>query len=138
DYTVRPTVLLHIGIGYLLTTNNPQVPPFDNLNTLGFKGVASNTFPYFSALTGNTGGSEVLGPPTNLFIKNYKPSANVSLTWVHNNHTLKFGGEAVINGYPMYTQTYAPGNMLFNFAQTADPSLNGRSLAANEGFPYAS
>jgi hypothetical protein len=138
DFTLKPTLLLHLGIGYLLTTNNPQVPPFDTQGILGFKGNDAGQFPYFSAMNANTGGSEVLGPPINLYIRNYKPSATASLTWVHDNHTYKFGGEAVINGYPMLTKTYAPANMLFNFAQTADPSLLGRSLPANEGFPFAS
>src|SRR4029077_8486890 len=138
DFTVTPTLLLHVGIGYLLTSNNPQVAPFDDQQQLGFNGVTANIFPYFSVLSQNTGGSEALGPPTDLYIRNYKPSATVSLTWVHNNHTYKAGGEALINGYPMFTQTYAPGNMLFNPSQTADPSLNGVSLPASEGFDYAS
>jgi hypothetical protein len=138
DYTIKPTLLLHVGVGYLLTSNNPQVPPFNNSQLLGFNGVSANIFPYFSVLLQNTGGSEVLGPPTDLYVRNYKPSATVSLTWVHSNHTYKFGGESVINGYPLFTQTYAPGNMLFNPSQTADPSLNGRSLPATEGFDYAS
>ena len=138
DFTVTPTLLLHVGIGYLLTSNNQEVPPFNNQRLLGFNGVSANVFPYFSVLSENTGGSEVLGPPTDLYIRDYKPSANVSLTWVHNNHTYKAGGEALINGYPMFTQTYASGNMLFNPTETADPSLNGVSLAATEGFDYAS
>ncbi|HEY6345616.1 MAG TPA: carboxypeptidase-like regulatory domain-containing protein [Bryobacteraceae bacterium] len=138
DYTITPTLLLHVGIGYLLTSNNPEVPPFNNSQQLGFNGVTANIFPYFSVLNENTGGSEVLGPPTDLYIRDYKPSATASITWVHNNHTYKVGGESVINGYPMFTQTYAPGNMLFNPSETADPSLNGRSLAATEGFDYAS
>jgi hypothetical protein len=138
DFTVTPTLLLHVGVGYLLTSNNPQVAPFNDQQLLGLNGVAANIFPYFSVLSQNTGGSEALGPPTDLYIRNYKPSATVSLTWVHNNHTWKAGGEALINGYPMFTQTYAPGNMLFNPSQTADPSLNGVSLPASEGFDYAS
>lgn len=137
DFTVSPTLLLHVGIGYLLTSNNPQVPPFNNKQLLGFNGVSGDIFPYFSVLNGNTGGSEVLGPPTDLYIRNYKPSATISLTWVHNNHTYKAGGEALINGYPMFTQTYASGNMLFNPSEMADPSLNGVSLPASEGFNYA-
>jgi hypothetical protein len=138
DFTATPTLLLHAGIGYLLTSNNPRVPPFNNQQLLGFNGVTANVFPYFSVLSENTGGSEVLGPPTDLYIRNYKPSATVSVTWVHNNHTYKAGGEALINGYPLFTQTYASGNMLFNPSETGDTSLNGVSLPATEGFDYAS
>ena len=36
-----------------------------------------------------------------------KPTATTSLTWVRNNHTFKFGGEMILNGYVAYNQTYA-------------------------------
>jgi hypothetical protein len=138
DFTATPTLLLHVGVGYLLTSNNQEVPPFNNQQQLGYNGVSANVFPYFSVLSENTGGSSVLGPPTDIYIRDYKPTATTSLTWVKNNHTYKLGGEFVQNGYPMFTQTYAPGNMLFNAAETADPSLNGVPLPATEGFDYAS
>jgi hypothetical protein len=138
DYTITPTLLLHVGGGYLYTNNDPHVLPFSPGQQLGFNGVYANQFPYFSTLSENTGGSAVLGPPTNFYVRDYKPTGTVSLTWVKNNHTYKFGGEGVINRYPSLAQTYAAGEMIFSPNMTADPSLNGRSLAATEGFDYAS
>jgi hypothetical protein len=138
DYTITPTLLLHVGGGYLLTSNNPQVPSFSPTQTLGFQGVNASVFPYFATLSQNTGGSENLGPPNDFIVRDYKPTGTVSLTWVKNNHTLKFGGEGVINRYPTLAQTYAAGEMIFSPNMSGDTSLNGRSLAATEGFDYAS
>ncbi len=138
DYTITPTLLLHVGGGYLYTNNDPHVLPFSPGQQLGFQGVYANEFPYFSTLAENTGGSAVIGPPTNFYVRDYKPTGTVSLTWVKNNHTFKFGGEGVVNRYPSLAETYAAGEMIFSPNMTADPSLNGRSLAATEGFDYAS
>jgi len=138
DYTITPTLLLHVGGGYLYTHNDPEVPSFNPSQQLGFKGVFANVFPYFATLNENTGGSEVIGPPNDFVVRDYKPTGTISLTWVKNNHTYKFGGEGVFNRYPTFAQTYAAGEMIFSPNMTADPSLNGRSLAATEGFDYAS
>jgi Carboxypeptidase regulatory-like domain len=138
DYTVKPTLLLHIGGGYLLTTNDPQVPYFSPQQQLGFQGANATIFPYFAAINQNQGGSENLGPPSYFAVRDYKPTGTVSLTWVKNNHTYKFGGEGVINRYPTLARTFASGQMNESPNQTADPSLYGRSLPATEGYAYAS
>lgn len=137
DYTLTPTTLLHLGSGYLHTVSDPEVPRFDN-NTLGFKGTNADIFPYFSVLSTAQGGMANFGPPSNFRIENLKPTGNVSLTWVRNNHTYKAGGELIVNGYPSYSETYSSGNMLYSPTQTGLPSLQGVSLPANVGFNYAS
>ena len=137
DYTVTPTLLLHVGAGYLHSLSDPQVPRFSNAS-IGFRGVTADTFPFFSALNVAQGGVDNMGPPSNFRIENYKPSATISLTWVRNNHTYKFGGEMVINRYPTYSETYGPGNMVYSPTQTGDPSLRGVALPASVGFNYAS
>jgi len=137
DYTITPTTLLHVGSGYLHTVNNPQVPRFDNAK-IGFKGTNADIFPYFSVLSSGQGGMANFGPPSNFRIENLKPTGNVSLTWVRNNHTYKAGGELIVNGYPSYSETYSSGNMLYSANQTGLPSLQGVSLPASVGFNYAS
>jgi hypothetical protein len=137
DYTVRPTILLHVGAGYVFNRQDPQVPRFDN-NKIGFKGTNTDLFPYFSVLSGAQGGMTNFGPPSDFRIKNLKPTGNASLTWVRNNHTYKFGGEVIVNGYPSFSETYSSGNMLYSPNQTGLPSLNGVSLPATVGFNYAS
>jgi hypothetical protein len=137
DYTVTPTTLLHLGAGYIHTRRDPQVPRFDN-NLIGFKGTNADIFPYFSVLSSAQGGMANFGPPSNFRIENLKPTGNVSLTWVRNNHTYKAGGELIVNGYPSFSETYSSGNMLYSSNQTGLPSLQGVSLPANVGFNYAS
>src|SRR5579871_2672347 len=137
DYTITPTLLLHVGAGYLYNRQDPEVPRFDN-NLIGFRGTNTDLFPYFSVLTANQGGMTNFGPPSDFRIKNLKPTATASATWVRNNHTYKFGGEVIVNGYPSFSETYSSGNMLFSPTQTGLPSLNGVSLPATVGFNYAS
>jgi hypothetical protein len=137
DYTITPTLLLHVGVGYLYLRNNPEVPRFDD-KQIGFNGVNTDLFPYFSVLNVAQGGMTAFGPPSDFLIKNLKPSATNSLTWVHNNHTYKFGGELIVNGYPSFSETYSAGNMLYSPTETGLPSLNGVSLPASVGFNYAS
>ena len=137
DYTVAPTLLLHIGAGYLFSRSDPQVPRFDN-SKIGFRGTKADLFPYFSVLSQAQGGMTNFGPPSDFRIQTLKPTGTVSLTWVDNNHTYKAGGEVIINGYPSFSETYSSGNMLYSTNQSGDPSLDGRSLPATVGFNYAS
>jgi Carboxypeptidase regulatory-like domain/TonB dependent receptor len=143
DYTITPTVLFHVGAGFIDNRQNPEVPRFDD-SLIGFQGTNTNLFPYFSVLqegggqTGSGGGMTNFGPPSDFIIKNYKPTGTVSTTWVRNNHTYKFGGEVIVNGYPSFSETYSAGNMLFSPTETGLPALNGVSLPASTGFNYAS
>ena len=58
---------------------------------------------------------------------------------MHNNHTYKFGGETILNGYVAYNQTYADGWLTFSPNETGLPALNGVSLPGGTvGFGYAS
>ncbi|HEY7336763.1 MAG TPA: carboxypeptidase-like regulatory domain-containing protein [Bryobacteraceae bacterium] len=137
DYTLTPTLLLHIGAGYLQTTSDPEVQSFDN-SQIGFQGTNANLFPYFSVLAVAQGGMVPFGPASDFRIKNLKPTGSAAITWVRNNHTYKFGGELIVNGYQSFSQTYSPGNMLYSPTQSGLPSLNGVSLPASVGFNYAS
>ncbi len=137
DQTLTPRLLLHLGAGYLYSRSDPEVPRFDN-SKIGFQGTNTDLFPYFSVLSAAQGGMTNFGPPSDFRIKNLKPTGTISLTYVVNNHTYKAGGEVIINGYPSFSETYSSGNMLYSPNQSADPSLDGRSLPATVGFNYAS
>ena len=71
-----------------------------------------------------------------------KPTANPSLTWIKGNHSLKFGGELVVESHPDFSRSYANNYYYFSPNQTADPSLNltGTTLPSGTaiGFAYAS
>ena len=53
--------------------------------------------------------------------RSIKPTANVNLTWVKGNHTFKWGGEMVVEGFP--TQSSSRANALYGFSgkETANP-----------------
>ena len=77
--------------------------------------------------------------------KEYKPTANVNMTWVKGNHTFKWGGEMVVEGFP--TQSSSRANALYGFSDeetqnpweytSTAPNL-GSSAIFTSGFPYAS
>ncbi len=154
DTTLTPTLLLHIGAGYL-HTSNPQTAPFYDQKGLFPNGVpftASNYFPYiagtYSPIYGgfsgggpypavvNTGVAFTLTPEAN----DYKPTFNLNLTWVKGNHTFKLGATALFEGIQSVNASRADGQFGFSAQQTADPWQNGQPFAntASSGFGYAS
>jgi hypothetical protein len=143
DYILTPTLLLHVGGGFLDAYNNPDVPTFDNAK-IGLTGTNAQQFPYFTSLLASQGGMASMGPASNFIVRNLKPTATASMTWVHNSHTYKFGGEMIINGFPSFSNTYASGYMLFSPTETGLPALGGVSRVVTTvgggsvGFPYAS
>src|SRR6202034_4036155 len=91
DDILTPTLLLHIGAGFLDVNSNPEVPSYNPVTGIGFTGgnASPPAFPTFSGLLGAQGGSANLGsygPGTSFIIRNLKPTSTVSMTWVHNNH----------------------------------------------------
>jgi hypothetical protein len=142
DHTLRPTLLLHLGAGFLYHHFNEDAPVlnYDSYKELGLKGqTIVRNFPRFGSLLAAQGGMVNMGPGAQLDAYNEKPTFNASLTWVKDNHTYKAGAEFRTEGYPLMNYTWT--NMFFNFAATQSglPSTNGQNLAGgNVGFPYAS
>lgn len=140
DYTITPTLLLHVGVG-LLHNYLDQIPDsYDVVNKIGLKGTYSDMFPSLQLLSlPNGGGVANMGPTSATQLLNTKPTSTVSLTWVHNNHTVKAGGELVVEGFPAYNKTYSNAWISFGQPETGLPSTNGQSgLSAQPGFNYAS
>jgi len=139
DQTLAPTLLLHFGAGLLDTKINDHSPSFDSAAELGLTGTNSNLFPVLGGLSEAQGGLGAgVGPGNQIHVIIRKPTFNTSLTWVRNNHTLKFGAEAMADGYQMFNQTYTMGWFEFSPNETGLPSLNGVSLPGTVGFSYAS
>jgi hypothetical protein len=145
DHTIRPTLLLHIGVGYF-QEYQPTVPAPFSESSIGMSGYFDpNIFPTITGLNnflsggwgGNGGG---LGAGFGAWIWEEKPTGNTSLTWVHGNHIFKFGGEFTVDGYPEHSEWRANGSFAFAAAETADPWQNGQplSIANPSGFAYAS
>ena len=151
DQTLTPTLLLHLGGSFVKSSLSmpAAITGYDATKELGLTGPFTPLeFPVFTALTGanNTGGSSNLGVSGGIdgeqLTLEEKTNFNANLTWVKNNHTFKFGGEAGIEGYP--NSNFIMTNGVFNFSgnETALPGLNfghdnhGRS--GTIGLPYAS
>jgi hypothetical protein len=150
DQSIRPTLLLHVGVGYW-ETSEPHVAPAFDQSTIGLKGYQANQiFPDIGGIVGTTpvfgspgaggwnGGS--IGATFSAIAYEEKPTANTSLTWVHGNHTYKAGGEYTGEGYPVPSLWRANGNFTFSNAETADPWQNTVALSSTNptGFNYAS
>jgi hypothetical protein len=143
DYTLTPTLLLHVGAGYQHNDFKDTAPvtDYNALQQLGLRGTTLNrNFPCFQGLNASLGGVQNLGPcagqSRSLFIK---PTFNTSFTWVKNDHTYKAGAEFRTEGYPaqIFTNTY--GNFQFSAAQTGLPSAALQGLQGGTvGYPYAS
>jgi hypothetical protein len=160
DQTLRPTLLFHVGVGYLQQYQPTDYPNFDQ-SSLGMHGYfQTNRFPSIGGvfdgsgattniaaglenfITGGFGGPNFggIGPAFVAFLWEEKPTANTSLTWVKGNHTFKFGGELILDGYPERSGWRANGAFGINNAETADPWQNNQvfNFANPTGFSYAS
>jgi hypothetical protein len=141
DQSLTPTLLVHFGGGLVQTRINDHSDRFDSVAQLGLTGTYSTLFPVLGSLSSatNQGGMAAgMGPGNQIHLTYRKPTANTSLTWVHNNHTFKFGGEMMVDGYQMFQETYTDGWLTYSPNETSLPALNGVSLPSTAGFNYAS
>jgi hypothetical protein len=150
DQVLKPTLLLHLGGAFVKSSLSmpATVTGYNPTTELGLKGPFTPLeFPVFTAMTGanGTGGSQNLGVSGGIdgqqLTLEEKTNFNANLTWVRNNHTFKFGGEASIEGYP--NSNFINTNGVFNFsaAETGLPYLNATGPAGTNGtigLPYAS
>jgi hypothetical protein len=147
DQTITPTLLLHFGAGLLDTRINDHSDRYDPTTQLGLTGTYSTLFPVLGSVVGAAnstlyeaqgGMNYTTGAGNQIHLIYRKPTGNTSLTWVRNNHTFKFGAEAMADSYQMFNETYTMGWLNYSPNETGLPSLNGVSLASTVGFAYAS
>ena len=149
DQTLRPTMLLHVGIGYIWQRQPTDTPAFDQ-SALGLQGYpVSDRFPSMTVrnafspninelLTGGYGPG--VGPPFIATIYEQKPTGNINLTWVKGNHTYKFGGELSLRAIRSTASGAPMGSSISRRRRPADPWQNFQPLntANPTGFTYAS
>jgi hypothetical protein len=158
DYTLTPTLLLHVGVG-LLYFDQPQYPPSVNAGQLlGWSASqqypANNFMPNIGGLgsffsgglaVGGLFGGPGVGFAADQDEKEIKPTANANMTYVKGNHTFKWGAEMAVEGFP--TQSSSRANALYGVAaqETQNPweyTSTAPGLGANafltSGFGYAS
>ena len=130
DYTATPRLVLHGGFDYTehVAVQDAFVTDFKassiGLNTAAnMPGGAANTFPIISGLQTNRSGVPNLGVNNAPFIDhNWSPTG--SATWIHGEHTFKFGGELRHQIFGTHNDLSA-GSYNFNPAQTSLPSTQG-------------
>ena len=144
DTSIRPTLLLHVGVGYQ-RYHNPDAAPevistFDAAGQLGLKGGFMAGFPRITGLGGAQGGLGFdIGPTNRTLYLQDKPTAVASSVWIKGNHSYKFGGEWKFDNFTNRSTGNVAGSYAFGVAQTSMPALQGVALnGGNAGFNYAS
>ncbi len=142
DQSITPTLLMHFGAGLLETSQSNLPPAYDQSQLFGSQKFYVNQFPNLAGISDATKGGflPAVGVGFGATIqKDTKPTFNTNFTWVHGNHTYKFGGEAIFEGLPIQNTTRANGQFGFAQAETAQPfaTQNTYSNGAT-GFGYAS
>lgn len=142
DKPVKPTLLLHLGIGYMEQSDPDRAEPgtFNfNQASIGLHGAVGPGFPYITGLSASLGGlSNTIGLTNANWYFFQKPTAVASMTWVHGAHTYKLGGEWREDTFINDMLQYANGQYTFSALETGLPSTNGQSMSGTVGFPYAS
>jgi len=152
DYTISPTMLLHLGAGYQQNNFFDDAPilNFDAASVFGLVGATlKRNVPVFSgfcpqagftAACTAAGGMVNMGPIAGQGHQFYeKPSGNASVTMVRGSHTYKAGAEVYFLAIPVIPFTNTNGNYAFNANETSEPYLVGQTFAGGSpGFAYAS
>ena len=150
DTTITPTLLLHWGIGFTQNwLGRPALADnYDATANLGLRGPFTGrgaTFPNFTGLSNTQAGGSANISSTGALADDVfqQGTAILSLTWVKNNHTFKFGGELRNQGDYRLDESGVNGTYAFSPAQTALPyvvagNANAQVGGNTIGFPYAS
>jgi hypothetical protein len=146
DYTLTPTMLLHIGAGWFHLNFNDPSPTlnYDAEKELGLKGATIvRAFPTINVGSAGvaTGGMNNLGPSGAIQGSTYerRPSGVANISWVKGNHTFKYGGEWRLERYPARNYGASSGLYTFGSNSTQQTSLQGLTLSQGvTGFNFAS
>jgi hypothetical protein len=166
DRTISPTILLHLGVGYLHTSFSDRAPflnfqpsafdltgfvqdrQFPSLTGLcgqlvGPPGTPTNcisgTVPYFGQTFSGFGGMQNVGTAGQIQSQNYeeKPSFNANVTWVKGAHTFKGGAELYLQ--QNYTGAFSGVTLATGTGPTSEPYTPLNSFNGyNMGFGFAS
>jgi hypothetical protein len=152
DQTLTPTLQLRVGAGWTQFDLDRQLNfTFDPATQLGFTGTFMHRyFPRFEANTvaGTTtqwGGLSAVGTSGVALSLERRPSGNVSLTWIRNSHTIRFGGEWRMDMLPNINPDFSDGRFSGfqgNNGVLGQPQFNNdggiTETNNNTGFNFAS
>ncbi len=141
DRTIAPTMLLHVGVGYIWTSFGDQAAnlSFDpsQFGLVGF--LHDRQFPTFTGMSGADGGMQPIGTSGQIQSTTLeeKPTYNANLTWIKGKHTYKFGAslvEEATSPTAYYGETFTNGT-----GPTSEPYTPTVGLGSfSTGFGYAS
>jgi len=152
DYSVSPSLLIHMGFGYIMY-RNPDVAitsvlAYDAPGQLGlqggiptnFTGTMATGFPRLNALlTGSYGMALNMGPSNANKYALDKPTAVLTASYVKGSHTFKIGANWRIDAYRDRNIRGSYGIYTFSNAETAIPYEQTGSIGGvNLGNGYAS
>jgi hypothetical protein len=147
DYSISPTMFLHLGAGWLRTTNNdegvntnydPTQVGMPFVNTTGFPQFAFKASAYGGFSNGSNPGYD-MGTRSQSHYKPGKLTGVGSLTWVRGSHTYKAGGEFKDDTWDLQVNQFSMGRYNISAAQTALPYLQSTTVGTGTiGFSYAS
>jgi len=147
DNTLRPSMLLHLGVGYVNTQvtkhSFPDVQNFDQTSQLGLTGAVTSGFPNvtglgnFSASGAPLGGMALnIGEQFNQDVNTGEFSSSAALSWVRGSHSFKFGGSMQTRMEGFFACQGGIGAYSFSTAQTGQPfGAGGVALATTNGSP---
>ena len=145
DYTLSPTLILHLGAGVVREHIPDQAVPgvydFDQAGVLGLHGALTPGFPRITGLSnGNFGGMSLgIGPTNANQYYAVKPTGVASLTWVRASHTMKFGARLADRCFHQSQRSEYLRRYNFGSGQTGDLATQGVALTGGSiGFGYAS
>ncbi len=156
DYTLTPTILLHVGAGYSMIYFYDDGPYTESGKTVDCLGMlqlqgCEGSFNFPTIVTGNVQSPQALGGMQQLgnalahtHTHTERPSANANATWVKGNHTYKTGMEvwwqaqitAPPTGVGLNFATLSLANAVTGQGATGIPAqlVTGANTI---GFPYA-
>jgi hypothetical protein len=145
DYTITPTLLLHVGLGWNdIDFGTAAILNDFDLGQMGFIGQTATVgaFPVITTGTnGNVaiGGMSGLGSGSNNTSRERRPSGNISTTYVRGGHTYKLGVEYRRETFPDQNFSNTSGSYTFGSNWTQQPSLQSTTLQQGfHGFQFAS
>ena len=145
DYSIRPTMMLHVGVGvvreHVPDEAVPGVMDFDQVGILGLRGALSAGFPRITGLSqGNFGGMSLgIGPTNANQYYAVKPTGVVGFTYVRGSHTFKAGGDWHNDSFINRNLLNTYGAYGFSNQQTSDLATQGVALVGGSiGHSYAS
>jgi hypothetical protein len=145
DDSLRPSMLLHLGVGYVNTIVTkfefPELQKFDQKSELGLTGAIVNGFPQTSGLGDFSASGAPIGGMTPGFGSMYHQepdtdefTSSASLSWVQRSHTFKFGASMHTRMEAFNQCQGGWGVYAFSGAQTGQPfGAGGVTLATTNG-----